>query len=507
MMVRKGLLVVVAALGLLISGGITAIAAPAVAPTTAALQQAVFPVPSAIALGETVNVAGAEVTVDNAFVAPSLDNPSISEVRASITLRNSGDSAIDYNADAWLSSTATSTLRVRGSNDAVYPIDRAHPSSASIPGTNVSKIEPGYAARWTVGFQVPRAYDDGVALEWLVLGIPIAAWDLTSPADLRSWDGPAGGSTDLGNAFAWSENLTATPLSMGELVCGDPAIEPIAHVMTVAFEVTNTGPQPIVFPGVNEPETPGTLLWSDGSGADFLLETFVGTSDPLAKLSATKVHIPAGETVERAFVFSTLRDGRMVDISTMPTVLVANAPSGRQLIDLSGVTPTIGVDPGFCDLGFGSGPLPFAVSPGIKFTVGGEGPFEDATAQDAAARALLNRVLAGASIYFDVNGQTFQGMTATALAPYTPGAFLNDHIAGVTELTAAVGKVYLDTDEADLIYVITESASGTWLCSATTAYTADRSAAGFDAATAGADCWPDAFEEDTEESSSEEPSA
>jgi hypothetical protein len=498
MMVRKGLLVVVAAVALLAAGGITAAAAPPPVPDpapVAALQQEFLPVPDPMPLGETIEVAGAEVTVDNAFVEPSLDTFAMDEVRASITLRNSGDIAIDYDADAWLSSSATSTLRLRAGNDAVYPIDRAHPEH-SIPGSNVTRVEPGYAARWTVGFQVPRAYSQELALEWLLLGQPIAAWDLLSISDPARWEGPTGEPAALGSSFAWNDVLTVSAVSMGELVCGDPAIEPVAHIMTVAFEVTNSGPYETVFPGIDDPATPATLLWTDGTAADFFVETFVGEAEELAKLAATKVHIPAGETVERAFVFSTLRDGRMVDVSTTPSVLVANAPAGRRLVDLAGVEPTIGVDPGYCDLGFAGGPLPYAVAPGVKFAVRGEGPFADPAAQDAAARAALKRVVAGASIYYDVNGRTFDGMTAVDLAPFTPGVIINDHVAGATELTAAIGKLYLDTDDADLIYVITESESGRWFCTAATAYTELREGSGADAETAGAACWSEVFQPD-----------
>lgn len=498
---------VLVAIGALVASSLSAVAAaPTPLRAAVAFHQELTPPPAPQPLGETVMIAGAEVGVDNAFVEPSTELPDISEVRASITLRNGSETPIEYLPDAWVATA--NTLRVKDASGTAYAIDRLHPEVASLQTTNLTTLEPGYAGRWTVGFKVPTRFATGLTLEWTLLGVPIAAWQLSGPARPISWDFPPGPTVALGETFTWSDGVEVKAGEMGQLVCGDPAIEAVAHIVTVTLEVSNSNPVAARFPGVLEPDTAASLLWADGSGSDFVLETFVGSSDPLYKPAATTVFIPAGSTYERGMMFSAPRDGRMVDVTATPSSLVLNAPSGTRVLDLTGVSPTIGIDPRFCDLGFRAGPQPHAFGPGLKFDVRGEGIFANPVVQDQMARELLDRVLAGASLFYDANRQSFDRLTSASLLAFTPGANIFDHTAGETTLTSAVGRVYIDTDpdNDDFIYVVTQSGSGSWLCTGIFAYGEERSAIDPDLETAGTACWSDAFqEEEPPPSSGEEP--
>jgi hypothetical protein len=484
--VRRLLILVVAAVSFLGFGATGVVRMPSQVALQETSQEATETPASTVQrvfnLGESYAGAGYQLTPHSLLTAAST-RPGFAELRLGIHLLNDGLTPIALSDYGLPDTEGRVNLFIQDSKANRWPIDLLQPLNGSRPGSEVIELEPGLGTRWTLGFQVPT---DLVATSRLILvidGTRVSEWDLSTANVGVEYAPPPISTVAIGAQFPWDVQQRATVTGIGSMVCGDPAIEPVAHIITVAMEVENSAGTEYVWPGVQFPDVPAIAQWGDGSSARLTLETFVG-EDPgfFHYLGGAGVVLPPLETVQRAFVMAAPRDGRFVDISTLPDGIWLRPPAaagGAIWVDLSTAAPSIGIDPAMCDLGELPSPIPYAFSPSPKFTVLGEGPFPDPAAQDLAARELLRSALAAAGIYFDGHAQTFASATADAMQAIAPNLTWASHTAG-SSLPATVGTAWFAVSSADQndFYVITMSASGTWFCNLMTAYSSTSSFSG-----------------------------
>jgi hypothetical protein len=450
-------------------------------------------VAASLVMGEVWEGDGIDVTVDTLFAdeSPEALATGASEVLLGVSLRNSGAVAIPFDAHALGRDRALRFTMIDSAGDR-YPVDLLHPGANAATGADVAWIEVGLAARATVGFSVPTDRTDAMDVELSVNGTAVAVWDLTSPEAGVFWSAPSLATVHLDDTVTWGDGVSVVPLALGSLQCGDPSIEPVAQIVAVTFEVSNDTPDMVPWPATEGPVPAAVAQWADGGGAELSLETGY---DDLWKRSEATVYLPPFSVTEQSLVFAAPRDGRLVDPDALPYGVWLGPPDASPVwLDLAAEQATVGVDPAFCDLGFQGAPVPYSYSPGPKYRIGGEGPFADTAAKDNTARALINSVLAGAGLLYDDYNETFAAATQSRLESRVPNVTVVNHTAG-TSPSGTVGTVYWDDDSSDrdFFYVITRSASGTWLCAGATAGEVPVRAEGSTAKVAGEVCFPDAW--------------
>lgn len=421
--------------------------------------------------------------------------PWITHLRIPVVVENtSGDSAAaDLGAFDGLAFTVQDASGVR------HGVDISRPDAAATPNHSLRFIDPGMAARWTIGFAVPTATASKLVLELWQQGSVVSSWQLDDLSDITA--SPVAvditaPTVELGEAFAWQPGVTATSLEIGSLVCGAPTSEMVTQVVAVTFAVANRGATEVRWPGYIYRDRAPVAQWSDGTAADMSMETHVGERETLPRVSTSAVRIPAMTDATRAIVFATPRDGRFTDPSSLPVGVMMPTPEGDTWIDLRGADATIGLSPAFCDLGFFAGPLPFGYSPGPSFAAGSP-PATDPAEIDSLARQRITEALAGAALFYDAAGQSFDGVAAEDLAARAPRLTFVSHDVGA-ELTGEVGVVYYATrqDDDDFIYMATLSASGRWFCAGVTPHRAAIAADGFDLTEISEVCFPESLVED-----------
>ncbi|NNF69768.1 MAG: hypothetical protein HKN01_08370 [Acidimicrobiia bacterium] len=465
-----------------------------------------------LATGDIWSEGAFDMTVHDFLVAPSPVLSGISEVRVAVSLRNTGGSALPFVEDAFFSDTPYTELRLVDGAGVPTGIDVMRPNRGSAPMARLHTIEPGMTGRWIVGFRVPTPSATGLVLEAIDFGFVRAGWSLSPTAADVTWMGPDMATVDIGDEIQWSDSLTVTPKDVGSFVCGDPTIEVVSQLVAVTFTVDNTSSAYAEWPGVRLPDEPAVASWADGSSAASALETFVGEADELWRHSGEWGFVPPLTELERAFVFAVPRDARLGDYDTLPSGVVLAPASGDELwLDLTGVEASIGLDPILCDLGVFGGPVPFGFQPNGKYEIAGEGPFPDYTAADSRARGLVASTIAAAAQFADGFVGDLEDFDFDAFAEATPSIDLAElnpldfPDEGVETVFWAYAQ-RVDTDSGDVtaeaIIALTESDSGTWVCSSTDLDTGVTTATGASPESALAACASSVFSAATEDDGS-----
>ena len=431
----------------------------------------------------------------SAIVSPS--QPWITELRIPVILENTSPVA----APADLSALGGLTFSVRDIAGNIHSLDTARPQRGAQPNHSLRTLEPGMAARWTLGFQVPSTMASGLTLELHFGPEIVASWSVDDlPRSITATTTAAGrGSTvTLGREFDWAPEVAATALEVGSLVCGDPAIETVTQIVAVAFEVTNSGAGEVRWPGYVHRDGASMAQWADGTAADMSMETYVGNSETLPRVSTSAVRIPATVTGRRAMVFAAPRDGRFTDTASLPAGVSLRTDNGPVWLDLAGAKATLPMSPAFCDLGFFGGPVPYSYSPSGKYQVGGEAPAADTAVLDKAAQSALTEALSGAALYYDSHGQSFQDLSGEELVARAPGLSFVGHDVG-DDLAGAAGTVYFASrpDDNQFLYVVTRSASGRWFCAGITPHRSVLAGDGMDLSKVSDLCYPEVEEEES----------
>lgn len=425
------------------------------------------------------------------IVAGSTAQPWVTEVRIPVVIENVTDRPLPATLEA-LGSLAFAMVDAAGDR---HRLDNAHPQRAALPNHSVRYLEPGMAARWTIGFRVPTSSATGLILELVDGASVVASWaidDLGGPVPVADASRMANLTVGLGAAFEWQPGVTVAAAGVGSLLCGDPEIEVVTQVVAVTFEVGNSSGAEVRWPGVLHGDEASVAQWADGTAADVSMETYVGGEESLPRVSTFAVRIPAGTATTRALVFAAPRDGRFADPSTLPSGVMLAAGSGRVWLSLTGAEASVPISPMFCDLGFFGGPVPFGYSPGAKFDVGGSEPAPpDYLRADAAARSAITEALAGAALFYDRNDQTFAGVTGRDLNAQAPRLSFVSHEVG-TFAAGTVATIYFALRPGDdqFLYVATRSASGRWFCGGVTPHKSVTASDGYDLTEISTVCFP-----------------
>lgn len=433
----------------------------------------------------------AAITPFAGLVAVSPTEPWLTEVRIPVVVENPTGQALpaDLNALGGL------TFAVRDSAGTLHGVDGARPLRGSSPSHSLRFVEPEMTARWTLGFRVPSGAATDLVLELRSGTELVEKWRVDSlPTQPNAVPAVNSGTrvVSLGDEIQWGPGLTATPLEIGSMVCGDPTIETVTQVVTVTFEVANSSSDEVRWPGYVHRDGSSIAQWSDGTAADMSMETHVGDDETLPRVSTSAVRVPAMTTTTRAMVFAAPRDGRFADVSALPSGILLHGSAGDSWLDLGGATPTVGLSPAFCDIGFFGGPVPFGFTPGAKFEVGGESQAVDAAALDMAARRTITEALAGAALYYDASGQSFSAVTGEDLSAVAPRITFSGHNVGA-QLDGGTGIVFFATraDDDDFLYVATQSATGRWFCAGVTPHQSAIAADAFDLEDISGICFPE----------------
>lgn len=489
------------------SAGRQAFAVPG--PPLAAFQETVDP--QFLDLGDVYDTGLWQLSVPSAITGASLERAGWTEVRAAVTVLNTSPESIPFAYAPFVDDGVYPRLTVRDARGNVWPITRTAPLEGTMATSALHEIQPQLGARWTVGFQVPTINDDALELQVSVGGVVLASYDLLSPSTVTAWPVPNMERTRAGAPIEWVPGVTATARSVASRVCGDPDIETVTQIIAVTMNVENDNSFDVFWPGVDLPAQPAIAQWRDGTAARFSVETFVNAaSEPLDRFSGKHVVLPSGSTSQRAFVFATPRDGRLGSVSDLPAGLYLQRPgfdgfdeAGLPVtvlpdplwLDLQGAEATLQLSPRFCDLGFAPDPVPYAYMPSAKYAVGGEALPTDVLLLDQRARALLTDSLAAASFYYDGRGATLADADVGEISVLAPAVPMLEKAAD-SEFTTGVGIVYIDfdPDDPDFIFLMTQSASGTWLCTGTTAFTSQFTGTGLPEEITQT-CFPEAFVE------------
>ncbi len=389
-------------------------------------------------------------------------------------------------------------LVLRDGESTGYRLDTAHPDQSLSPGYNTRAIEQGMSARWTVGFQVPSERIADLTLVALEGGFAVAEWSLSDDTATVALAMPDLPTVSINETIEYGAGVRVTPRATGAMVCGDPDIEPIAHLFTVTFDVRNDSDSQVRWPTDIYSGPAPTAQWVDGASAAMSLETFWGDEETLPRVSGHAVLVPPATTAPRALVFAAPRDGRVANLSQTPEGVRLPTANGDVWLDLSAVTPTVGLDPAMCDLGGLGAPIPYAFGPGPKFDVGGEDAVLSRTDQDNAADALLTTAVAAVALYFDANDRTLATFDEEKFLAVAPTLDIIEINAGVSTPIGTEGTVYFDTDpkRPAFLFVATRSASGTWLCTGGDLFTVPNAAEGSTLDEVGNSCFQSAFRED-----------
>ncbi len=429
-----------------------------------------------------------------ATVSPS--QPWITELRIPVILENTSPES----APADLSALGGLTFSVRDTADNIHNLDTARPQRGAQPNHSLRTLEPGMTARWTLGFQVPTTMASGLTLElhfgpdivasWIVDDLPRSITAATAAAD-------SGAAVTIGQEFDWAPDVAAKALEVGSLVCGDPAIETVTQIVAVAFEVDNDGAAEVRWPGYVHRDGASMAQWSDGTAADMSMETYVGDSETLPRVSTSAVRIPSTVSSTRALIFAAPRDGRFTNTATLPAGVWLRTGNGTVWLDLVRATATLPMSPAFCDLGFFGAPVPYSYSPSGKYQVGGEAPSVDLAVLDTGAQGLMTEALAGAALYYDSHGQSFENLTGDDLVGRAPAITFVAHDVG-DDLAGDPGTVYFASrpDDDDFLYVVTRSASGRWFCAGITPHRSVLSGDGMDLSKISDICYPEVEEDE-----------
>ena len=454
--------------------------------------------PADLQLGEAHSGPGYELIAQASFSEVVPNRPGYSQILVGVILRNTSTVDYVYNDLGFPNLPGRPELVVRAGNG-VYPIDLLDPVIGSRPGSDLTVVNPGVTVRWTYGYQVPTSALGDPQLELVSDEGLLAVWDLTAPPVSVGFAPVEADLVEIGDEIAWDEKVRVSATSYGSLVCGDPTIEPVAHIIAVVLAVTNTNETDYFWPGVLNPQTPAIAQWSDGSAGRYVLDTYVGDRELLNKPDAATTVFPPSTTLERAFLMAAPRDGRFVDIERTPLGIWLYPPNEAvHFLVLSEVAPSVGIDPAYCDLGFVGGPIPYAFGPSPRFVFAGEGPFPNRVEQDTQAQLLLSNALAAAGQYFDANGFTFAGVTSADLSLYGPNINWQATDVG-TSITTAVDEVHWDAVTSNEFFAMTESTSGRWFCASTLAHIDTIFGSGISAIAAGEECFAEAFGGDLDE--------
>lgn len=498
-MLKKGLIALGALLVLAASTGITPRTAPAYS-LQADDAEAITAPTAELTLGQVYAGSDYSMTITRAFTEPSPTRLGYTEVRASLSLRNTGDNPIIFSDAIFLDGNGYPDLALRDAEGDTHVLDIWRPQYGSAPGADIISIKPGLSARWTIGFQVPTASIGELSIEALNAGAVIATWDLLSSETPVAWNAPAASTVQIGESFAYDNGVNLTATGIGSFICGDPRIETVSHIMTVTFAVDNTTHSDYRWPASMYPDPSIIVQWADGSAAAVSVETFRGERETLPRASGFGSFIPPAWNEERALVFAAPRDARMVDINALPSGVYIETPLGETVwVDLTDVPSTVNVSPRFCDLGFQGAPTPYAFAPASKFLVRGEIPVVSKATLNDAATVLLDEALAGAGLLFDTRGD-FKGITSEDLKAFAPNiTFESRDNENPPADGDGIGIVYWDThpDIADFIYFITQSASGLYICSSVEAFNAPITASSVDPADITPTCFPESATEES----------
>ncbi len=451
---RKLIGTVLAASVLAMSPGIGSAGAGSVELQTAAATDEV----AVLTAGEPFTAEGYAVTVGAARITRSSDRDGYDRVTVDVAFRNLGDVPIvigDLDRGRFPDGAR---LVFVDANGVAHDVDLLHPLDGARPGADVTAVEAGLGSRWTLGFEVPTSASEG-RFELRRDAIAAAAWPLSTAPAPATPIVPDVTTIRLGDEIPWDDGVRIRPTGIGTLMCGDPTIEPVAHIVTLAVDVTTSTATDYVWPGLRYPDVPAIAQWKDGSAAATAAETAVGGDDPYFRyLGAAGVLLPPGTATRRAFVMAAPRDGRFVDVSRLPAGIWLDPPAGDPTwLDLGGVRPSIGVDPSFCDLGGVGAPLPYAFGPGPAFST------PPAPDTDLVARSLLRSAVAAAVLTYDRGNLTFIGKTTADFAAVAPEL---EWVETGTETppSTSIGVVSYAVVDTNTFYAITESDSGRWFC-------------------------------------------
>jgi hypothetical protein len=432
----------------------------------------------------------------SATVSPS--QPWITELRIPVILENTSPES----APADLSALGGLTFSVRDTADNVHNLDTARPPRGAQPNHSLRTLEPGMSARWTLGFQVPTTMASDLTLELHFGPEIVASWPVDDlPRSIGAATAAASGddSVTLGQEFDWAPDVSAAAVEVGSLVCGDPAIETVTQIVAVAFDVDNAGSAEVRWPGYVHRDGASMAQWSDGTAADMSMETYVGDSETLPRVSTSAVRIPSTVSSTRALIFAAPRDGRFTNTATLPTGVWLRTDNGTVWLNLAGARATLPLSPAFCDLGFFGAPVPYSYSPNGKYQVGGEAPAADVAVLNNAAQRVITEALAGAALYYDSQGQSFETLTGEDLVGHAPAITFVAHDVG-EDLAGDPGTVYFATrpNDDDFLYVVTRAASGRWFCAGITPHRSVLSGDGIDLSKISDTCYPEVEDDESE---------
>lgn len=370
-------------IGFLLLAGTAATADHPAPAALAAQEEEPPPPPPQLTLGERFEAPAWALEVQNAFVVPSPIRARYSEVRATVAFRNlSGATMIFGRAALGDRRAAYPQLQARDAAEVIHPLPLLRPDETSVPGSNLNDLPHGVTARWTVGFQVPTIYSGTLFIEALDTdGNVIASWNVRSPAEpLAGWGAPEGMTTmAMGSAIQWTDELQATPVGFGTILCGNPALEHAVLVFGLRVSVQNVSHTDALWTGIKYPRVPAIALWGDGASAHFVYETSFVDPDPLDRHSFEEVVIPPhldadGEGIaappeDRGMLFSVPRDGRLGAAEVPPQAVVFYPPEGDPLwMPVTGA-PTVAVSGEVCD-DYDDPPVYFpAFTPSIDYAV------------------------------------------------------------------------------------------------------------------------------------------
>ncbi|MFQ5554876.1 MAG: hypothetical protein ACE5GC_05845 [Acidimicrobiia bacterium] len=435
-----------------------------------------------------------DLSVSRSLAAESPTLAGVTEIRLDVSFRNGGESVLPMWTPG-IDGPGLPSIVVRDATGVLHEVDAVHPARAGAPGAAVRVIAPGGAVRWTLGFQIPTAASTNGAVLALVDGSPVAGWQLGGQGTDVVHASPPLQRVRLGETILWEPGLSVTARATGSLVCGDPAIEPVAHIFAVTFDVSNANTAEARWPRFSLLNADPVVQWADGTAARMSIETFWGDVETLPRVSGEMVRIPPLTEAARALVFSAPRDGRFTNVDTLPQGVRLPTADGEVWLDLTGVAPSVGIDPTLCDLGGAGAPVPYAFGPGPKFQIGGEPAPGVRAAADEAAQTLLTSAVSAAARFYDGNGESLARLDETAFGNLLTLALADEIRAGTDNPAGTLGTVYFDRDPGRraFLFVATRSASGTWFCSAGDLFIAPSRAAGGTLGVAGRLCWPEKF--------------
>jgi hypothetical protein len=443
-------------------GGVLGVGGPLLAqeeePAPVVEEEPIFAAPIVeFALGERWETAAWDMDVQDVFTAPSPLRPGHTEVRIAIALQNRGD-PFPYLRDGFVGTIDYPQISLVDSEGTLYPYVLTRDGQTAVSGAWLINIGQELTGRWTVGFQVPTAFDDDLTL--VVQGAAgNAAWDLSTSAISEAWEPPEVETTAMNDTVQWSEALEVTPVTHGSLLCGDPERQIVTYIYTLVVDIENTGVTDAQFPGVRYPDAPVVAQWANGAAAGATSETYVGT-ESLINWAEDAVIIPPGPTTHRrALMFGVPRDGRLGSVNDGPTGALLNRPEGQPLwLEITGADG-IEINPQFCDFGQLSGPIPYAFGPGPGFDVATVDLGIDNATADRAAVELLGEARVIVGNYVAVN-EDYVALTAADLEAIWSGIdFANGFAFGGRNVVG----VEPGSDGLELA-MSTQSESGRWFC-------------------------------------------